>query len=121
MVLNFKAGLLRFVAMGSYTPLCKPDCLCSCGVVPEGAVASCAALGSLRLTLTTVFRFQSFRPEQLECVLPALHGKDVFVRMATGAGKSVAMFMVPLAYSNIAVGVIISPLNSLMDEQVSSM
>jgi len=53
-------------------------------------------------------------------VLRALHGKDVFVRMATGAGKSLAMFLVPLAYSNVAVGVIISPLNSLMDEQVSS-
>ena len=107
--------------MGSYTPLCKPDCLCSCGVVPDEAVASCAALSSLKLTLATVFGFQSFRPGQLESVLPALHGKDVFVRMATGAGKSVAMFIVPLAYSSMAVGVIISPLNSLMDEQVSNM
>ena len=105
--------------MGSYTPLCKPDCLCSGGVVPE-ALASCIALRNLRPTLSTVFGFQSFLPGQLEAVLPALHGKDVFVRMATGAGKSLAMFLVPLAYSNVAVGVIISPLNSLMDEQVSS-
>lgn len=106
--------------MGSYTPLCKPDCLCSGGVVPEGALASCIALRNLRPTLSTVFGFQSFLPGQLEAMLPALHGKDVFVRMATGAGKSLAMFLVPLAYSNVAVGVIISPLNSLMDEQVSS-
>ena len=83
-------------------------------------MASCAALSSLRLTLATVFGLQSFRPGQLEYVLPALHGKDVFARMATGAGKSVAMFMVPLVYSNMAVGVIISPLNLLMDEQVSN-
>ena len=54
-------------------------------------------------------------------MLPALHGKNVFARMATGAGKSVAMFMVPLAYSSMAVGVIISPLNSLMGEQVRNM
>ena len=40
------------------------------------------------------------------------------MRMATGAGKSLCMFMVPLAYSDSAIGVIISPLNSLMDEQV---
>jgi len=30
------------------------------------------------------------------------------------------MFMVPLAYFSMAVAVIISPLNSLMDEQVSN-
>ena len=67
--------------MGSYTPLCKPDCLCSGGVVPEGALASCIALRNLRPTMSTVFGFQSFLPGQLEAMLPALHGKDVFVRM----------------------------------------
>ena len=80
-------------------------------------MASCIALRNLRPTLSTVFRFQSFLPGQLEAVLPALHGKDVFVRIGTGASKSVATFLVPLAYSNVSVGVIISP---LMDEQVSS-
>ena len=58
-----------------------------------------------------------FRTGQLEAILPALHGRDVFMRMATGSGKSLCMFTVPLAYSNDAVGVIISPLNALMDEQ----
>ena len=48
----------------------------------------------------------------------ALHGRDVFARMATGAGKSLPMFAVPLSYSAKVVGVVISPLNSLMDEQV---
>ena len=51
-------------------------------------------------------------------MLPALHGKDTFVQMATGAGKSLWMFMVALTYSETAVRIIISPLNSLMDEQV---
>ena len=54
---------------------------------------------------------------QLESVLCVLHGKDVFVHVATTAGKSVAMFMVSVAYSNMAVDVIISPLHSLIDEQ----
>ena len=51
--------------------------------------------------------------------MPALHGKDGMVKVATGAGKSLCMFMVPLAYSNTAVGVIISLLNALMDDQVT--
>ena len=49
-----------------------------------------------------------------------LHGNDVFVRMATGAGKSLCMFLAPLAVSECAMGVIISPLNGLMDQQVHS-
>ena len=50
-----------------------------------------------------------------------LHGKDVLVRMATVAGKSLTMFLVPLYHSPKAVGLIVSPLNSLMDEQVRIM
>lgn len=41
--------------------------------------------------------------------------------MATGAGKSLCMFMVPLAQSNVAMGIVISPLISLMDEQVNNL
>lgn len=40
---------------------------------------------------------------------------EMFTRMATGAGKSLVIFSVPLAHSNEAVGVIISPLISLME------
>ena len=50
--------------------------------------------------------------------MPILHGNDVFVRMATGAGKSLCMFLAPLSISELAMGVIISPLNGLMDQQV---
>ena len=82
--------------------------------------STCVAVEKLNAALRDVFRFRDFRPGQLDAVLPVLHGKDVFVRMATGAGKSLAMFLVPLSHSPMAVGVIISPLNSLMDEQVGS-
>ena len=50
--------------------------------------------------------------------MPIFHGNDVLVRMATGAGKSLCMFLAPLSVSERAVGVIISPLNGLMDQQV---
>ena len=51
-------------------------------------------------------------------LLPVLHGHDVFVRMRTGGGKSICMFLPPLAISNTAVGIIVSPLVSLMEQQV---
>ena len=43
----------------------------------------------------------------------------VFLRLATGSGKSLCMFLAPLASSGSAMAVIVSPLNGLMDEQVS--
>ena len=66
-----------------------------------------------------VFGFSEFRTGQLEAIFPALHGRDTFVRMATGSGKSMYMFMVPLVQSDTAMGIVISPLNSLMDEHLS--
>ena len=64
------------------------------------------------------YKHDDFTPGQLESLLPIVHGKDVFVRLTTGSGQSLWMFLVPLAVSDTAMAVIISPLNGLMDEQV---
>ena len=45
---------------------------------------TCAAQQKAYATLQHVFGFDDFCPE---AILPALHGRDVFVRMATGAGN----------------------------------
>lgn len=81
----------------------------------------CQARILLETTLQKWFKFTGFRPGQVEAMLPVLHCKDAFVRMATGSGKSLCMFLPPLAVSNSSMAVIISPLNALMDQQVSSM
>ena len=87
------------------------------------AVRSCHGgdcLCELKLTqaLQKYFGYTSFRPGQLEASLSMLHGHDVFVRMATGSGKTVCMFLGPLAMSSKAIAVVISPLNGLMEQQV---
>ena len=103
------------IPMASYSPLCTLRCPCSSG--DTAASSNCLAVGKVEAVLHR-FGLPSFRPGQLESVLPALHGRDVFVKMATGAGKSLCMFLVPLAYSDLATAVIISPLVTLMNEQV---
>ena len=65
-----------------------------------------------------MFGHSEFRPGQLDAAVNAMHGRDVFVQMSTGAGKTLCMFLPPLAMSEFSVGVIISPLNAIMDEQV---
>ena len=93
---------------------------CAVGATGERSSVStpCTAKDRLKETLYSYFKFSEFRPGQLESTLPALHGQDVFVRMATGSGKSLCMFLVPLTIDDRAMGVVISPLNALMDQQV---
>ena len=44
-------------------------------------------------------KFDDFCDGQLEAMLPIMHQKYVFVRMATGSAKSICMFLLPLAIS----------------------
>ena len=67
--------------------------------------------GKLCDVLQKYFSFSSFHDGQMETLLPLLHSIDVFVHMATGSGKSICMFLGPLALSDSAVGVVISPLS----------
>lgn len=43
--------------------------------------------------LTKYFKHESLCPGQLEVILQAVHGSDVFVQMATGNGKTLCMFL----------------------------
>ena len=80
----------------------------------------CEAKPKLLSALRQYFKYPGYRPGQLETLLPLMHGRDVFARMATGAGKSLCMFLPPLAFGNFACAVVISPLTGLMEQQVSS-
>ncbi len=58
----------------------------------------------LEEALCSTFHHTSFRPGQLEAVLSVAHGKDVFVCMPTGGGKSLCMFLVPITLGCGAMG-----------------
>ena len=57
----------------------------------------CRVKAALKQILQECFKHNDFRPGQLASTLAATHGRDVFVRMATGAGKSLCLFLGPLA------------------------
>lgn len=63
------------------------------------------------------FGFSSLRPGQQEAVQAAMEGKDSLVVMATGSGKSLCYQLPALAGSG-GIVVVISPLISLMYDQV---
>ena len=79
--------------MAAYRPFCSPaNCLVVSGVVDQASTSSCPAVSQLYTTLQDVFGHTEFRPGQLDAAVAAMHGRDVFVQMRTGARKTLCMF-----------------------------
>ena len=72
-----------------------------------------------RQILRDTFGYDSFRPGQRELVDGLLRGQDVFGLMPTGAGKSICYQVPALALDGVAL--VVSPLISLMKDQVASL
>ena len=69
--------------------------------------------------LREIFGFDSFRPGQEEAIRAVLEGRDTLAVMPTGGGKSLC-YQVP-ALMQESLTVIVSPLISLMKDQVDSL
>jgi ATP-dependent DNA helicase RecQ len=69
--------------------------------------------------LNTVFGYESFRGQQQSIIEHLVSGRDALVVMPTGSGKSLC-YQIP-ALIRPGVGIVISPLIALMQDQVSAL
>ena len=76
-------------------------------------------MDQLNDTLRQVFGLHEFRPHQQEIIEGLIAGRDAFVLMPTGGGKSLCYQLPALLRPGIAI--VVSPLISLMKDQVDAL
>lgn len=85
----------------------------------DGGAAVSGEIKDMTAENRRIFGHQKFRAGQREIIHNAMQGRDVFVLMPTGGGKSLC-YQLP-AWCCPGVAVVISPLLSLIQDQVQSM
>ena len=88
-------------------------------LTPAPTGPSVSAPSAARAILRDVFGFSGYRPHQEEIVEHLIAGGDAFVLMPTGGGKSLC-YQLP-ALVRPGTGIVVSPLISLMKDQVDAL
>ena len=74
---------------------------------------------ALNFVLNYIYRFDEFRPNQIDGIRQTIEGRDSIVLLPTGSGKSVVYQL--LSYVMPGVVMVIDPITSLIEDQVDNL
>ncbi|MBQ3292958.1 DUF2726 domain-containing protein [Candidatus Saccharibacteria bacterium] len=74
---------------------------------------------ALLFLLNYIYRFEGFRPNQIDGVRQTIEGNDSIVLLPTGSGKSVVYQL--LSYIMPGVVIVVDPITSLIEDQVDNL
>jgi hypothetical protein len=96
---------------------------CTSAIQPTAEQSSSPYYKEITRVLKSVFKLEEFRGNQLEAILATMSGKDVFVLMPTGGGKSLCYQLPAVCKGSSSSGltVVVSPLIALMNDQVNGL
>ncbi|MBQ3440964.1 RecQ family ATP-dependent DNA helicase [Candidatus Saccharibacteria bacterium] len=74
---------------------------------------------ALLFLLNYIYRFEGFRPNQIDGIRQTIEGNDSIVLLPTGSGKSVVYQL--LSYIMPGVAIVVDPITSLIEDQVDNL